>query len=198
MKKMRFQRKDANKKLRIGSSWRRPKGLHNKRRLQKSGHAKIVKPGFKKAVGLGKETVSVSNTKDLQDLNPKKHELNILKVSKKKKLEIISEAKKKGFGFVNFNPDRYEENTKKQAELAKELKKKKQKKKESREKKESEKKPDEKDEEDKKSTEAKTKKNDESTKKAEGKDDEVAKKKKEQEELKKKTEKEVEKILTKK
>ena len=194
MKKMRFQRKDANKKLRIGSSWRRPKGLHNKRRLQKSGHAKIVKPGFKKAVGLGKETVSVSNTKDLQDLNPKKHELNILKVSKKKKLEIISEAKKKGFGFVNFNPDRYEENTKKQAELAKELKKKK----ESREKKESEKKPDEKDKEDKKSTEAKTKKNDESTKKAEGKDDEVAKKKKEQEELKKKTEKEVEKILTKK
>ena len=131
---MKFERKDSKKKLRIGNSWRKPKGMHNKRRLQKSGHAKIVKPGFGKKKGEknkveGKEIMLVSNLEDLKKANPKEHTLSIARTSKKKKLAILEEAKKQKFTFVNFNPERFEEKinkdiAEKKAEKAKRLKRK--------------------------------------------------------------------------
>ena len=45
-KKPQFNRHDAHKKKRLGKSWRRPRGLHNKLRQHVVAKGKIVGPGF--------------------------------------------------------------------------------------------------------------------------------------------------------
>jgi large subunit ribosomal protein L32e len=45
-KKPEFNRHDSHKKKRLGLSWRKPRGLHNKLRRQVSAKGKLVRPGF--------------------------------------------------------------------------------------------------------------------------------------------------------
>ena len=45
-KKPKFVRRDANNK-RFHNKWRKPRGLHNKRRLKKAGHQKNPSIGYK-------------------------------------------------------------------------------------------------------------------------------------------------------
>lgn len=45
-KKPEFNRHDTQKKKRLGLSWRKPRGLHNKLRQQVSAKGKLVRPGF--------------------------------------------------------------------------------------------------------------------------------------------------------
>ncbi len=112
MIKMKFLRKDSNKKKRLNKGYRRPKGLHNKMRLEKKGHSSKIKPGFgrdnkEKNTWKGLKIVFVEKLEDLKGLDPKKHSVNIKKISKKSKVEIVKEAKKKGFVFVNLNAEAY-------------------------------------------------------------------------------------------
>lgn len=45
-KKPEFRRYDSHKKARLGESWRRPRGLHNKLRQQVRAKGRLVRPGF--------------------------------------------------------------------------------------------------------------------------------------------------------
>ena len=139
-----FQRKDHHKKKRLNKGWRKPKGLQNKLRIQKKGHDIKVKTGYMsnsngKGLYEGLEIVDVANINSLKELDPKKHALNILKISKKNKKELILEAQKQKFNFVNFNAKRYLESLEEELsaqEQAKKQKEEKQKAKQASEKKE--------------------------------------------------------------
>ena len=41
-----FNFHDSHKKKRLGTSWRKPRGLHNKLRQQVAAKGKLVRPGF--------------------------------------------------------------------------------------------------------------------------------------------------------
>jgi large subunit ribosomal protein L32e len=45
-KKPEFNRHDSHKKKRLSTSWRKPRGLHNKLRQQVAAKGKLVRPGF--------------------------------------------------------------------------------------------------------------------------------------------------------
>ncbi len=45
-KKPEFNRHDSHKKKRLSTSWRKPRGLHNKMREQIAAKGKPVRPGF--------------------------------------------------------------------------------------------------------------------------------------------------------
>lgn len=45
-KKPDFNRHDSHKKKRIGTSWRKPRGIHNKLGAMISAKGKLVRPGF--------------------------------------------------------------------------------------------------------------------------------------------------------
>jgi len=116
-----FLRKDAHKKKRVAQVWRKPKGIQNKRRLQRKGHSGIVKPGYMKPMEA--EIVLVSSVKQLSSLDPKMHSVVIAKVSRKSKMKIIEEAEKMKFRIINLNVKKYSERTeelfkeKKEAEM---------------------------------------------------------------------------------
>ena len=99
-KKPNFKRTDSNK-YKFNSKWRKPRGLHNKIRLNRAGHGSSPSVGYgmpKEIRGLhrsGLEIVLVSNLRDVVGLDPKKHGL-VLKAtlgarSKVKLLEKVKE-----------------------------------------------------------------------------------------------------------
>lgn len=112
---MTFKRKDHHKKARVGNAWRRPRGLQNKLRLQKKGHDVRVKDGYGKSEKnkfKGLDIVFVERFEDLKNLDPKKHALQIKKLSIKNKIKIIEEAIKKQFTFANLRAEAYLKNAK--------------------------------------------------------------------------------------
>jgi len=100
-KKPEFVRMDSWAKPSIEkSSWRRPKGLDNKIRLQRKGFPKIVKVGYRgpKAVrGLhpsGFKEVIVHNVQELEKVDPQREAIRIAStVGKRKREEILERAK---------------------------------------------------------------------------------------------------------
>jgi large subunit ribosomal protein L32e len=126
-----FIRKDAHKKKRLALVWRKPKGITNKQRLQRLGHAIRVKVGF----GTKKEDrnknkqglmiVTVATLAELQKINPKTQAALLAGVGKKRKMELIAEAQKHKITLVNFNSKLYEEKAKKFMEEKKKISEKK-------------------------------------------------------------------------
>ena len=45
-KKPAFNRHDSHKKIKLSTSWRKPRGLHNKLRRQVTAKGSLVKPGY--------------------------------------------------------------------------------------------------------------------------------------------------------
>ena len=96
-KKPEFNRHDAHKKKRLGISWRKPRGLHNKLRQQVAAKGRLVRPGFgsPKAVRgyhpSGYKEVLVFNIKDLE-----KAEGCVVRIAStvgmKKRKEIMAKA----------------------------------------------------------------------------------------------------------
>lgn len=90
------------------SSWRRPKGLDNKIRLQRKGFPKIVKIGYrgpKNVRGLhpsGFREVIVHNVQELEKINPKYEAARIASgVGKRKREEILKRARELGIKVLN-------------------------------------------------------------------------------------------------
>ncbi|MBU4283872.1 MAG: 50S ribosomal protein L32e [Nanoarchaeota archaeon] len=146
MKKLKFTRQDAHKKVRLGNKWRRPKGLHSKMRLSKKGYNKSVSIGYgspKKTRNLhasGLKLVIIKSLKELEKIDVKKECIAVAKtIGLKKKVEILKQAVKKSINVVNvkdinkFLKD-VEEKIKKSKEEKEKLKKKKELKKKEKEK----------------------------------------------------------------
>ena len=104
----------------LKDSWRKPKGIHSKLRLQKKGKGKLVRIGYgskKELRGLikGKKTTYVSNLKDLENL--KEAIIISSKTGLKKKLEIINRAKELKLEIINIKDvDKFLEDAKKNQE----------------------------------------------------------------------------------
>jgi len=114
-RKPKFIRQDSHKKKRVKFSWRRPKGLHSKMRLELKGYRRNVEIGWgspKEVKGLssdGLEKITVNNIDDLKKLDAKKQGALISgNVGLKKRLEILKEAEKLKIKILNIkNPEKY-------------------------------------------------------------------------------------------
>lgn len=103
-----FERCDSYKRSEVSPSWRKPKGLQNKMRLQRHGKPAIVKEGYRnpRAVrGLdasGLVPVLVHNVAMLQGLDAKTQGVVIANVGNKKRVAIIEACGKAGLKVLNF------------------------------------------------------------------------------------------------
>ncbi|MBA3064812.1 50S ribosomal protein L32e [Candidatus Woesearchaeota archaeon] len=137
MKKLKFIRQDAHKKVRLGKKWRRPRGLHSKMRLSKKGYNKSVSVGYgsprktRNMHSSGLKLIIIKSLKDLEKIDTKNECVAVAKtIGLRKKVEILKQAVKKGIKVVNikdvnkFLKD-VEEKIKKSKEEKENLKKKK-------------------------------------------------------------------------
>jgi len=108
MKKLKFTRQDAHKKVRLGNKWRRPKGLHSKMRIGFKGYNKTVSIGYgspKNTRGLDKaglKLIIIKSLKDIENINAKEECIAVAKtIGLRKKVEILKKAIKKSISVVN-------------------------------------------------------------------------------------------------
>jgi large subunit ribosomal protein L32e len=147
-----FSRQSSHKKKRLGTKWRRPKGLHSKVRLQFRSRKKIVKIGYgthkelKHVNKQGLKETLVHNLKDIEKIDAKAEGILIAKgVGLKNRIEMVREAIKKNIVIINVKkPEeflkRIDDGIKKKKEEKTEKKKEKEEKKKELEKKAEEKK----------------------------------------------------------
>ena len=95
----------------LKENWRRPRGLDHKMRRKIKGWPPTVSVGYKGpkvARGLhpsGYKEVLVHNAKEISNVDPKTEAARIAHtVGKKKRVQIIAEAKKKKVFILNFKP----------------------------------------------------------------------------------------------
>ncbi|HEU5119656.1 MAG TPA: 50S ribosomal protein L32e [Candidatus Nitrosocosmicus sp.] len=103
-----FRRQESWRYKRLAASWRKPKGIDNKMRLQVSGVPSLVKIGYrgpKASRGLhpsGYVDNLIHNVNELLKLNKDKDAARIAHtVGNKKRLEIILEAESMGIKVLN-------------------------------------------------------------------------------------------------
>lgn len=159
-KKKKFLRTDVHKKKKLKKSWRKPKGLQNKRRLSKRGYGINVDTGYSQSkdtkgkTSEGLEPVRTSNMKELEALDSKSQGAIISSnMGDKNRLPILEAAKKKNIKVLNLNIDKKIKEIKESLEKRKQDKEeaeKKKKKEEEKKKKEAEKKAKEKKEKEEK------------------------------------------------
>ena len=110
-KKPDFVRPESWRYIKLKESWRRPRGLDHKMRRKIKGWPPTVSVGYKGpkvARGLhpsGYKEVLVHNAKEISNIDPKTEAARIAHtVGKKKRVQIIAEAKKKKVFILNFTP----------------------------------------------------------------------------------------------
>lgn len=116
MAKKQFIRADAHKKKRVGTAWRKPKGLQNKMRLRKKGYSISVKVGYRseakhRDLFNGLEVVLVHNKNQLLALNPKTQCCSLAKMGRANKVALIKLAHEKKITLVNLSDKAYVEKT---------------------------------------------------------------------------------------
>lgn len=111
-KKPTFTRQSITKKIRLSSSWRRPKGLQSKLRLRKKGHKQSPSPGW----GSPKETrylvegvlpVTVHSIQDLKQVEKGKGVVVSSTLGQRQKNELVRHAKEKSITIINLDADAY-------------------------------------------------------------------------------------------
>ena len=108
-KKPKFKRQEWFRKKSLKDTWRKPRGINSKLRIQKMSRGRIPKPGYgspKSVRDLDREgfrEILVSNVKDLENIDPKEEAAVISKtVGRKKRFEMIEYAKKKNIRINNY------------------------------------------------------------------------------------------------
>ena len=91
---MKFTKHAYHRKKRLKPRWRRPRGLHNKQRLEHKSSTPRVKVGYRTAKATrgkkrGLDIVHVYNAQDVQAVDAKTQGVVIGKIGTKKKLELL-------------------------------------------------------------------------------------------------------------
>jgi len=114
-KKPVFTRHDAHKKVRVGTGWRRPKGIQNKMRLHRKGYAKGRSSGYSSPTAVkglsrtGLNIVRIHNEKELLTKNPKTDGIIIsATVGARKKLALLQKIKELSYTLLQFNAEGFE------------------------------------------------------------------------------------------
>jgi len=142
-KKPTFLRQDSNK-YSFNNKWRKPRGLHNKRRLSKKGHQKNPSIGYsspKEVKYLNKDglnRVLITTINDLKSINKDKDIIVLSsKLGIKKKIDILEkiiesnlklENIKDPKAYIQTKKNEFEEKKKQKQSLLRNLRKKKRKK----------------------------------------------------------------------
>lgn len=110
-KKPAFVKSESWRYVKLKEKWRRPRGLDNKMRQKVKGWPPSVSTGYrgpKAARGLhpsGYKEVLVHNPEEIANIDPKTEAARIAhRVGKKKRVQIIAEAKKRNVFILNFKP----------------------------------------------------------------------------------------------
>ena len=110
-KKPSFKRTDCHKKKRVPESWRKPIGLHNKKRIGIKGKGSLVQAGYGSPASVrglhpsGFEEVLVKNLKDLETVKVETQAARIGKTVGAKK-RMMMEEKAVELGLKVLNPAR--------------------------------------------------------------------------------------------
>lgn len=126
MSRVKFTRTDEN--MKGFTSWRKPRGMHNKIRRHRRGHSNIPSIGFGNSNVLKFKVknltpILVSSVKDLEKVTKE----NIIVISSnlglKKKVELLHKIKEKKLNILNLkNVDKFIEDVKKEFEAKKKSK----------------------------------------------------------------------------
>lgn len=110
-----FQRQDYMRSLRLGKryskpTWRAPKGIHSKMRLERTGYPKVVKIGYKQSREVankidGLVPILIHNLAELSQAK-KTNAIIIARIGARKKLEIIKKAEEMKLKILNINKEK--------------------------------------------------------------------------------------------
>ena len=107
-KKPKFVQTDQHKKKRLKKYWRRPRGLHNKKRRHILGKGEIARVGYgspSAVKGLhpsGFQDVMMYRVQDLAELDPGTQAVRISRtVGQRKRMEIVNKARSLGLKILN-------------------------------------------------------------------------------------------------
>ena len=128
-RKPNYLRQDYHKKKRLGTKWRKAKGIQSKVRLGKGGHRKKVRIGYcsPKAVKhlhkSGLKKIMVYNVEDLDKIKKDQEGAIIAKIGKRKKINVVNKAKELGIQILNIkDTSAYLEKIKKEFDDKKKIK----------------------------------------------------------------------------
>ncbi|MFT4250524.1 MAG: eL32 family ribosomal protein [Candidatus Woesearchaeota archaeon] len=107
---MKFVRHAAHRKKRLDTNWRRPRGLHNKMRLERKGSRPRVKEGYRTAVATrntkkGLLIVRVHNVADVEAVDAKTQGVVVASIGMKKKLAVLKRIKEKNLTLLTGSVD---------------------------------------------------------------------------------------------
>lgn len=111
MKKIKFQRRTGERFSKFGKKrkkkqvWRRPTGRDNKMREKRRGYPFVVSIGYKKKKQK-ENNIKINNLIDLEKVDKGKTIL-VGKIGKKKKIELLESAKKKGIKVYRTNIEKF-------------------------------------------------------------------------------------------
>ena len=103
-----FVRQDAKRFKRLGTKWRKPRGIHSKMREHRKGHPDVVSVGYRTPqslrgiLGDGRTPVRVHNQDEVGRLDPKRHALILAaSLGTRKRLALLAIAEQKGFALMD-------------------------------------------------------------------------------------------------
>jgi large subunit ribosomal protein L32e len=116
LKKPHFVQTDQHKKKRLKDTWRKPKGLHNKKRQYILGKGEMARPGYGSPTAVkglhpsGFSEVLLDRIQDVDNVDPNTQAIRIARtVGQRKRLEILKKAKSMGLKILNPPLERGEE-----------------------------------------------------------------------------------------
>lgn len=108
LKKPHFVQTDQHKKKRLKDTWRKPKGLHNKKRQYILGKGEMARPGYGSPTAVkglhpsGFIEVLLDRIQDVDNVDPNTQAIRIARtVGQRKRLEILKKAKSMGLKILN-------------------------------------------------------------------------------------------------
>ncbi|MCK4937009.1 MAG: 50S ribosomal protein L32e [Methanosarcinales archaeon] len=108
LKKPHFVQTDQHKKKKLKDVWRKPRGLHNKKRKYILGKGEMARPGYGSPVAVkglhpsGFEEILLSRAKDLDNVDPATQAIRIARtVGQRKRMDIVKKAQTLGLKILN-------------------------------------------------------------------------------------------------